>query len=342
MRGMAHMKSLHLIHEWLSINDAASFLSEHFGESFNEQRVFKLCVDGALPLSIYFPEPAVGIDKGESFSPIINEDVVSALRIIIDDENKVYAKAPDEAPGLFFGNISNMSVTDNVRDSIHNALSVIYDWYDKTTQTAIFHERYALEGCYNVPFEKNDRFYTWIRKLSISNNSPKFDSTGHVFFPLGDDFVEVIFRDYSMFRKPFHLSGVHDSCHWPTYVYQTYSQRKHEIYNPRSDEIYNMLVIQRGDLIDFINSVNDVMQQQEEIKSVNTPAYLDDSNEFYSQELAIAIEAHTAIFINNEGNTYLPTGKRIETWLQKHYPENCEKSDSFVKRIRTVVLPKKR
>jgi|GEM_PF-5990351 len=70
------------------------------------------------------------------------------------------------------------------------------------------------------------------------------------------------------------------------------------------------------------------------------PAYLDTNSPYYAKELAIAIEAHTAIFINGEGSKHKAVGERVKTWVSEHYP-NESKSGAFVDRISSVVLPKK-
>ncbi|MGB1989705.1 MAG: hypothetical protein ACPHPA_04275, partial [Cycloclasticus pugetii] len=74
------------------------------------------------------------------------------------------------------------------------------------------------------------------------------------------------------------------------------------------------------------------------INTAETPAYLDDKSEHYARELAIAIEAHTAIFVNNQGNKNASPSARVKAWLEKNYPNE---SNVFYQRITTVVLPKK-
>lgn len=76
------------------------------------------------------------------------------------------------------------------------------------------------------------------------------------------------------------------------------------------------------------------------IHNARPPAYLDPDNQYYANELAIAIEAHTAIFINGEGNKHKAVGERVKTWVCEHYPKES-KSGAFVERISSVVLPKK-
>jgi len=74
------------------------------------------------------------------------------------------------------------------------------------------------------------------------------------------------------------------------------------------------------------------------LDTIEKPPYLDCENEYYAREIEIAIEAHTAIFSNNEGNNNASSSARVRTWLEKKYPNN---SDAFYERITTVVLPKK-
>lgn len=332
--------SLWKLHEWLSIEDSTNFLSEALGETFTEQRVFKLCESELLPLSIYFPNQALGLETGLSFCPVLDEISSNAVNIVIDNDNNTFAREPVPRVEPFYGKISNMNISDRAKHSVHDAFSVIYDWYDSNTQTATFHETFKLSGCYRVPHYKNERFYMWIRELAIFKDKPKCDSTSHIYFPTYVGSVEVIFRDAYEFRKSLIFEGIDDRCIWPDYLFQTFSQRKHERYNPKSDNLYNMLVILRDDLIDFVNNINEVWRESD-IKTLPTPAYLDKSSEYFAEEIAIAVEAHTAIFIEKEGNQYQSLSIRVETWLQKYYPEKCT-SNSFVKRIKTVVLPKKR
>ena len=75
-----------------------------------------------------------------------------------------------------------------------------------------------------------------------------------------------------------------------------------------------------------------------ELDAIEKLPYLDAKNENYAQELDIAIEAHTAIFSNNEGNQNQSRTERVKTWLKNKYPN---KSEAFYERITTVVLPKK-
>lgn len=77
-----------------------------------------------------------------------------------------------------------------------------------------------------------------------------------------------------------------------------------------------------------------------ELDTIEKPPYLDKGSDLYARELDIAIKAHTAIFVNNEGNTSDSKTGRVTAWLKNNYPEDCGKSASFIKRITTVVLPK--
>lgn len=70
------------------------------------------------------------------------------------------------------------------------------------------------------------------------------------------------------------------------------------------------------------------------------PDYLNKKSPYYAEELDIAIQAHTAVFKEKFGNPYQSNTDRINGWLIKNYPEKSQ-SDLFLKRIRTVVLPKK-
>lgn len=331
--------SLWKLHEWLSIEDTANFLSETLGETFTEQRVFKLCESALLPLSIYFPIPAFGLEMGVSFCPVLDEFSCDVVNIVIDADNNTFARDPVPPVEPFYGQISNMPISDRARRSVHDAFSVIYDWYDSNTQTATYYETFSLSGCYQIPHYKNDRFYMWIRELSIFKDKPKCDLTCHIYFPTYEGYVEVLFRDAYEFRKSLKFMGIDDRCTWPDYLFQNFSQRMHESDNPWIDSLYNMLVIQRDDLIDLVNNINEIWRESD-IKTLPTPAYLDRNSEYFAEEIAIAVEAHTAIFLNKDGNQYQSPGIRVETWLQNYYPEKCT-SDSFIKRIKTVVLPKK-
>lgn len=77
-----------------------------------------------------------------------------------------------------------------------------------------------------------------------------------------------------------------------------------------------------------------------EITLDKAPDYLDKSSIYYAEELDIAIQAHTAIFKDKYGNPHQSNSERIISWLSKHFPEQS-KSEAFLKRIRTIVLPKK-
>lgn len=70
------------------------------------------------------------------------------------------------------------------------------------------------------------------------------------------------------------------------------------------------------------------------------PEYLDKTSKHYSVELDIAIQAHIAVFKEKYGNPHQSGTDRITSWLMKNYPEKAQ-SDAFLKRIRTIVLPKK-
>lgn len=70
------------------------------------------------------------------------------------------------------------------------------------------------------------------------------------------------------------------------------------------------------------------------------PDYINPNNPHYAEELDIAIQAHTAIFKDKYGNPHQSNSERIISWLSKHFPEQS-KSEAFLKRIRTIVLPKK-
>lgn len=71
-----------------------------------------------------------------------------------------------------------------------------------------------------------------------------------------------------------------------------------------------------------------------------TPEYINPNSDNYAEELDIAIQAHTAIFKEKYGNPYQSNTDRITSWLMKNYPDKCQ-SDAFLRRIRSVVLPKK-
>lgn len=70
------------------------------------------------------------------------------------------------------------------------------------------------------------------------------------------------------------------------------------------------------------------------------PEYIDPNSDYYAEELDIAIKAHIAVFKDKYGNPHQSNTDRITTWLIKNYPEKSQ-SDLFLKRIKTVVLPKK-
>lgn len=115
------------------------------------------------------------------------------------------------------------------------------------------------------------------------------------------------------------------------------------VYNPT-------YVLDAGTVRDLINRRNHVISKntienfeaehlgiEHGVILKDTPAYLDPNNKYYAKELSIAIEAHTAIFINNEGNPNRPPGARVKRWLSEHYPDG---KGNFYDRISTVVLPK--
>lgn len=67
------------------------------------------------------------------------------------------------------------------------------------------------------------------------------------------------------------------------------------------------------------------------------PEYLDHNHLCYPREIAIAIGAHRAIFLEKEGNQSQSPTERVRTWLKANY---AGESGAFYKRIITVVLPK--
>jgi len=77
-----------------------------------------------------------------------------------------------------------------------------------------------------------------------------------------------------------------------------------------------------------------------EITLDKAPDYLDKSSIYYAEELDIAIQAHKAVFTERYGNLHQSPSDRVSSWLYKNYPEKS-KRDAFVKRITTIVLPKK-
>ena len=95
---------------------------------------------------------------------------------------------------------------------------------------------------------------------------------------------------------------------------------------------------------------NDVLRfekQHFENEEKYLPPCLDPENEYYAEEIAIAIEAHTAIFVNQEGNLSQSNTQRVISWLEKNYP--CKEKDkgkgkdnygAFYKRIAINALPK--
>lgn len=70
------------------------------------------------------------------------------------------------------------------------------------------------------------------------------------------------------------------------------------------------------------------------------PDYINPNHLHYAEEIDIAIQAHKAIFKEKYGNPYQSNSERVISWLQKKYPEKS-KYEAFLKRIKTVVLPKK-
>lgn len=70
----------------------------------------------------------------------------------------------------------------------------------------------------------------------------------------------------------------------------------------------------------------------------NVPACMDERDENYSREIAIAVQAHNAIFKDKFGNQHQSLSDRVVSWLMKNYPNE---SDAFYRRLKTVVLPKK-
>jgi len=104
------------------------------------------------------------------------------------------------------------------------------------------------------------------------------------------------------------------------------------VLSPYMEATKDSLRIDKQELQRFINDhLNN--------KAEKLPPYMDTGSDYYAKELDIAIKAHTAIFINNEGNSADSNSGRVMAWLKKHYRKESE-SDGFLRRVKTVVLPK--
>lgn len=147
----------------------------------------------------------------------------------------------------------------------------------------------------------------------------------------GDIYYTCKSIDYSYFSEMFEykITLKNGTEYWPSSVL------KSSYINKAIRD--NSFVVTRENIQKYEREYLDI---QHEIDTYDTPSYLDKNSPYYAEELTIAIEAHTAIFINKEGSQHQSLSSRVATWLSKHYPEKCQ-SDSFVKRITAVVLPKK-
>lgn len=93
------------------------------------------------------------------------------------------------------------------------------------------------------------------------------------------------------------------------------------------------LVIQTKHLIEFESKCCSVEDSVNEVAP-----YANKKSPVYARELHIAVEAHEALFIRNEGNTSQSNTARISTWLNKHHQGLSNKAKE---RLVTVINPKK-
>lgn len=108
-----------------------------------------------------------------------------------------------------------------------------------------------------------------------------------------------------------------------------------EIYSPVLFDYGNeSLRIHRYEVLRFENQLDN--------EKPILPAYLDPESPYFAKEIAIAIEAHTAIFIKKEGNQSQSLTSRVGAWIDKNYREDSAVSKTARDRIVPVVLPKKK
>lgn len=313
----------------MNIEGAAQRLSSSLNEPVNERDIFQLCADKQLKISVFFPEVVASYSQGRKFSPCFKDSFINEFEDCLE---LVYMKKHEiDVVDLIDFDISSLE-DGELEELIEESYNIIYSWYDKDTNTASYEEEYILEGLHEVISDKNPRFFQWLNELALNN--PNFIylgdcHTGRLTFYTVDDYVEVIFQQKKLGDLRLNPLKV--------FIDNNYGQRRHQMYNPKLSELSNLLVIQTKHLIEFEQSLLDLEYQK---NLVPTPSYIDPLNTYYAKELAIAIEAHTAIFINGEGNKHKATGERVKTWVSEHYP-NESKSGAFVDRISSVVLPKK-
>ncbi len=98
------------------------------------------------------------------------------------------------------------------------------------------------------------------------------------------------------------------------------------------------LVVKKKSILNF---EQEHLSINHEVSTNKLPPYLDPFSDLYAKELDIAIKAHTAIFTNKEGQPHGSNGRKVENWLEKHYPKESE-SNAFRERMKSVILPKKK
>lgn len=74
--------------------------------------------------------------------------------------------------------------------------------------------------------------------------------------------------------------------------------------------------------------------------SDDTPPYLDQESEFYSEELDLAIQVHKAIHLEKYGNPHLTREDNVKSCLDENRPELMQ-SDAMIRRIASIISLKR-
>jgi len=332
------MRKLFNLKQWLSLEGAAQRLSTSLNEPVNERDIYQLCAENQLKISVFFPEAVAGYSEGKLFCPCLIGDFIEEFRACLE---LVYKRKYGTVVVDFNGFDINTIDDEEYGQLVNQTFAAFYDWYSPDAQTALYMEEHILKGLHEIIPDKNPRFFQWLNELALNNTNSIYQGKCHTgvltFFAI-DDYADVTFwqREWSGISAPTREEAL-ENAYIGRFIEDNYSQCKHQRYNPKLSELPNLLVIQTKHLIEFEQSLLDLEYQK---NLVPTPSYIDPLNSYYAKELAIAIKAHTAIFINGEGNQHKAAGERVKTWVSEHYP-NESKSGAFVDRISSVVLPKK-
>jgi len=110
---------------------------------------------------------------------------------------------------------------------------------------------------------------------------------------------------------------------------------------------YNKAYFDRKELLEFINEMDFKKQlirdNQKTLLSGQTddlPTYLDPDNEYYSEELALAIELHKVIYEDIYKPRVISLKQKIKIWLENNAP-HLEYSEARNKRLRGILSIKK-